>query len=213
MRLSTEQIAHLTATATCSSRPVQPRGNALADLRRARAVRAPRGLQRARRAPMRCARISPPTSTASPSKLARHPRMVEPVQDLFGEKLYMHQFKINGKMAFEGRRLAVAPGLRHLEERRPDAHRTRHERGDLPGRRQRLQRAADVHPWAATRRAWSTRSTTTTTSYPLWTVDNDLIRQLVERAGGKNGGIVSPTGPAGSMISSTPAWCTPRRAT
>jgi ectoine hydroxylase len=35
-------------------------------------------------------------------KLARHPRMVEPVEDLFGEKLYMHQFKINGKMAFEG---------------------------------------------------------------------------------------------------------------
>src|SRR4051794_7366003 len=31
------------------------------------------------------------------AKLARHPRMIEPVQDLFGEKLYMHQFKINGK--------------------------------------------------------------------------------------------------------------------
>ncbi len=40
----------------------------------------------------------------------------------------------------------------------------------------------------------------TTTSYPLWTVDNDLIAQLVERAGGKNGGIVRPKGPAGSMI-------------
>ena len=40
----------------------------------------------------------------------------------------------------------------------------------------------------------------TTTSYPLWTVDNDLISQLVARAGGKNGGIISPTGPAGSMI-------------
>ena len=33
--------------------------------------------------------------------LARHPRMIEPVQDLLGEALYMHQFKINGKMAFE----------------------------------------------------------------------------------------------------------------
>jgi ectoine hydroxylase len=50
----------------------------------------------------------------------------------------------------------------------------------------------------------------TTTSYPLWTVDNNLIRQLVDRAGGKGGydadgryqpqGIVSPKGPAGSMI-------------
>jgi hypothetical protein len=36
------------------------------------------------------------------ARLARHPRMVEPVEELLGEKLYMHQFKINGKMAFEG---------------------------------------------------------------------------------------------------------------
>jgi ectoine hydroxylase len=40
----------------------------------------------------------------------------------------------------------------------------------------------------------------TTTSYPLWTVDNTLISQLVSRAGGKHGGMVSPQGPAGSMI-------------
>ena len=36
------------------------------------------------------------------AKLARHPRMVQPVKQLLGEPLYMHQFKINGKMAFEG---------------------------------------------------------------------------------------------------------------
>src|SRR5882762_5412715 len=36
------------------------------------------------------------------AKLARHPRMVEPIMQLFGEELYMHQFKINGKMAFDG---------------------------------------------------------------------------------------------------------------
>src|SRR5689334_6716557 len=36
------------------------------------------------------------------AKLARHPRMVEPVMQLFGEGVYMHQFKINGKMAFDG---------------------------------------------------------------------------------------------------------------
>jgi ectoine hydroxylase len=49
-----------------------------------------------------------------------------------------------------------------------------------------------------------------TTSYPLWTVDNELIRQLVARAGGPGRydaagrhvprGIVSPKGPAGSML-------------
>ena len=36
------------------------------------------------------------------AKLARHPRMIKPVEDLLGESLYIHQFKINGKMAFEG---------------------------------------------------------------------------------------------------------------
>ncbi|MBJ7421148.1 MAG: phytanoyl-CoA dioxygenase family protein, partial [Rhodoferax sp.] len=36
------------------------------------------------------------------AKLGRHPRMIEPVEMLLGEKLYMHQFKVNGKMAFEG---------------------------------------------------------------------------------------------------------------
>ncbi len=36
------------------------------------------------------------------ARLARHPRMIEPVVALFGEPVYMHQFKINGKMAFDG---------------------------------------------------------------------------------------------------------------
>ena len=30
------------------------------------------------------------------ARLARHPRMVEPVQSLFGEPVYMLQFKVNG---------------------------------------------------------------------------------------------------------------------
>ena len=36
------------------------------------------------------------------AKLARHPRMVEPVKQVYGEDVYMHQFKINGKAAFDG---------------------------------------------------------------------------------------------------------------
>jgi ectoine hydroxylase len=36
------------------------------------------------------------------AKLGRHPRMIEPVQQIFGNALYMHQFKINGKAAFDG---------------------------------------------------------------------------------------------------------------
>ncbi len=134
------------------------------------------------------------------SRLARHPRMVEPVQALFGEPVYMHQFKINGKMAFEGdvwqwhqdygtwlnddlmpteRAMNVAIFLDDVNE----------YNGPLmfiPGSHKKgvIEAGHDL----------------TTTSYPLWTIDKDLIRQLVERAGGRQGGIVSPKGPAGSMI-------------
>jgi ectoine hydroxylase-related dioxygenase (phytanoyl-CoA dioxygenase family) len=34
--------------------------------------------------------------------MAHHPRLVEPMQQLFGEGVYVHQFKINAKAAFEG---------------------------------------------------------------------------------------------------------------
>src|SRR5260370_29396959 len=34
--------------------------------------------------------------------LGSHPRLIEPLQDLFGEPVYMHQFKINAKAAFDG---------------------------------------------------------------------------------------------------------------
>src|SRR5271166_7138595 len=33
--------------------------------------------------------------------LGAHPRLIQPVEQLFGEKLYMHQFKINAKAAFD----------------------------------------------------------------------------------------------------------------
>ncbi len=135
------------------------------------------------------------------ARLARHPRMVRPVQQLLdGEALYMHQFKVNGKMAFEGdvwqwhqdygtwlnddlmpepRAMNVAIFLDEVNEFNgplmfiPGSHR----RGVI-----------EAH------------HDLSTTSYPLWTVDNALIAQLVERAGGRDGGIVAPKGPAGSMI-------------
>lgn len=134
------------------------------------------------------------------ARLARHPRMVEPVMDLFGEAVYMHQFKINGKMAFEG-----------------DVWQWHQDYGTwLNDDMMPTERAMNVAiflddvnafngplmfiPGSHKKGVVDARHDLTTTSYPLWTVSNDLIAQLVERAGGKNGGIVSPTGPAGSMI-------------
>jgi ectoine hydroxylase len=134
------------------------------------------------------------------ARLARHPRMIEPVQSILGEALYMHQFKINGKMAFAGdvwqwhqdygtwlnddlmpsdRAMNIAVFLDDVNE----------FNGPLmfiPGSHKKgvIEAGHDL----------------TTTSYPLWTISNALIEQLVERAGGRNGGIVAPIGPAGSML-------------
>ena len=134
------------------------------------------------------------------ARLGRHPRMIEPVEDLLGEKLYMHQFKINGKMAFEGdvwqwhqdygtwknddlmpteRAMNIAIFLDEVNE----------FNGPLM-----------FIPGSHKKGVVDARHDLTTTSYPLWTVDNALITQLVNRAGGSKGGIVSPKGPAGSMI-------------
>jgi ectoine hydroxylase len=144
------------------------------------------------------------------ARLARHPRMVEPVQELLGEALYMHQFKINGKMAFEG-----------------DVWQWHQDYGTwLNDDAMPTERAMNVAiflddvtdfngplmfiPGSHKKGVVDAKHDLTTTSYPLWTVDNALITQLVERAGGKGrfdaegryvpGGIVSPKGPAGSMI-------------
>ena len=139
--------------------------------------------------------------TSAPfARLARHPRMVQPVMDLLGEELYMHQFKINGKMAFEG-----------------DVWQWHQDYGtwlndDLMPTERAMNVAIfldDVNefngplmfiPGSHKKGVLEAQHDTRTTSYPLWTVDDALIRQLVERAGGKHGGIVSPKGPAGSMI-------------
>jgi L-proline 4-hydroxylase len=129
------------------------------------------------------------------ARLARHPRMIDPVVQMFGEPVYMHQFKINGKMAFDGdvwqwhqdfgtwknddempepRAMNVAIFLDAVNE----------FNGPLmfiPG----------SHKLGVIDAAHDT----STTSYPLWTIDHATIRALVDR-----GGIVAPKGPAGSMI-------------
>jgi len=130
------------------------------------------------------------------SLLARHPRLIVPGMQLLGsDKLYMHQFKINAKAAFDGavwqwhqdyatwyeddqmpepRAMNIALFLAEANEFNgplmfiPRSH-----------RRGRLQASHDV----------------TTTSYPLWTIDNETIARLVEE-----GGIVAPKGPPGSLV-------------
>jgi ectoine hydroxylase len=133
-------------------------------------------------------------------RLARHPRMIEPVQSVLGEALYMHQFKINGKMAFEG-----------------DVWQWHQDYGTwLNDDMMPTDRAMNIAiflddvnafngplmfiPGSHKKGVIDASHDLATTSYPLWTISNDLIAQLVERAGGRNGGIVAPTGLTGSML-------------
>ena len=134
------------------------------------------------------------------AKLARHPRMITPVENLLGEKLYMHQFKINGKMAFDG----------DVWQWHQDYGTWKND--DLMPTERAMNIAIfldDVNefngplvfiPGSHKKGVIDAKHDTSTTSYPLWTLDNQQVSELINRAGGKNGGMVSPHGPAGSMI-------------
>lgn len=129
------------------------------------------------------------------AKLGRHPRMIEPVRQILGEDVYMHQFKINGKQAFDGDvwQWHQDFGTWHRDDGMPEARamnvavfldEVNEFNGPLyfiPGSHREGVVAAghDVQ----------------TTSYPLWTLDNDKVRELATR-----GGLVAPRGPAGSML-------------
>jgi ectoine hydroxylase len=129
------------------------------------------------------------------ARLARHPRMVEPIKDLFGEDVYMHQFKINGKMAFDGDvwQWHQDYGTWKSDDQMPEARAMNvaiflDEVNEFNGP---LMFIPGSHKLGVLDAAHDTA----TTSYPLWTINNDVIRKLVDR-----GGIVAPKGPAGSMI-------------
>jgi len=129
------------------------------------------------------------------AKLARHPRMVEPVTQLFGEDVYMHQFKINGKVAFDGDlwQWHQDYGTWQADDLMPEPRAMNiaiflNEVNEFNGP---LMFIPGSHKLGVVDAAHDT----TTTSYPLWTIDQDTIRKLVAR-----GGIVAPKGPAGSLI-------------
>jgi ectoine hydroxylase len=129
------------------------------------------------------------------AKLARHPRMVEPIRQLFGEDLYMHQFKINGKAAFDGDvwQWHQDYGTWRADDQMPEARAMNiaiflDEVNEFNGP---LMFIPGSHKLGVLDAAHDTA----TTSYPLWVINNETIGKLVDR-----GGIVAPKGPAGSMI-------------
>jgi ectoine hydroxylase len=129
------------------------------------------------------------------ARLARHPRMVEPVKQLFGEDVYMHQFKINGKAAFDGDvwQWHQDYGTWRADDQMPEARAMNvaiflDEVNEFNGP---LMFIPGSHKLGVL----DAEHDVATTSYPLWVINKDTITKLVER-----GGIVAPKGPAGSMI-------------
>jgi ectoine hydroxylase len=129
------------------------------------------------------------------ARLARHPRMVDPIVQLFDEPVYMHQFKINGKMAFDGDvwQWHQDYGTWKNDDEMPEPRAMNvaiflDEVNEFNGP---LMFIPGSHKLGVIDAAHDT----STTSYPLWTIDHETIAKLVGR-----GGIVAPKGPPGSMI-------------
>jgi ectoine hydroxylase len=127
--------------------------------------------------------------------LGAHPRMIDPVEQIFGEKVYMHQYKINAKSAFTG----------DVWQWHQDYGTWKRDDG-MP-----LPRAMNIAIFLdevmpingplmlvpKSQHAGDLKAShdLETTSYPLWTLDEETVTRLV-----KEGGIVAPTGKAGGML-------------
>lgn len=128
-------------------------------------------------------------------RLGAHPRLLEPVMQLVDGPVYMHQFKINGKAAFDGdvwqwhqdygtwarddlmpepRAMNIALFLEEVTE---------------------FNGALMFIPRSHKAGVIEAGHDTLTTSYPLWTLDKETVTRLAQE-----GGMVAPKGKAGSVL-------------
>src|SRR6266540_1612622 len=124
--------------------------------------------------------------------MAHHPRLVEPLQQMFGEGVYVHQFKINAKAAFEG----------DVWQWHQDYGTWARDDGMPEPRAMNISIFLDeVLPingplmWIPKSHQHGTLAAghdKSTTSYPLWTLDQETVTRLAHE-----GGIVAPTGKPG----------------
>ena len=127
--------------------------------------------------------------------LGAHPRLIEPLEQVWGEKVYMHQFKINAKSAFSGEvwQWHQDFGTWHRDDGMPEPRAMNiavflDEVMPINGPLMLVPRSHKHGTLAA-------GHDTATTSYPLWTLDNDAVKRLVDE-----GGIVAPTGKRGGVL-------------
>ena len=133
--------------------------------------------------------------------MAHHPRLVEPLQQLFGEGVYVHQFKINAKAAFEG----------DVWQWHQDYGTWARDDGMPQARAMNIAVFLDevmpingplfLIPKSHKQGVFAAGHDKLTTSYPLWTLDKETVTRLAQEAAGPDGvGIVAPTGKPGSVL-------------
>ncbi len=128
-------------------------------------------------------------------RLGRHPRLVEPVMQLLDGPVYMHQYKVNAKVAFDG---AVWQwhqdyGTWSRDDLMPEARAMNialfvDEVTEFNG-------PLWIIPGSHREGVYEAGHDIETTSYPLWTLDKAKVSELAER-----GGIYSAKGAAGSVL-------------
>jgi len=127
--------------------------------------------------------------------LGRHPRLIEPVMQILGGPVYMHQYKINAKAAFDGEvwqwHQDYGTWKRDDEMPEPRAMNIAVFLDDVTAANGPLLFLPGSHKQGVLDAGHDLE----TTSYPLWTLDRATVSRLAER-----GGCVAPTGPAGSVL-------------
>ena len=114
--------------------------------------------------------------------LAHHPRLVEPLRQYFGEDVYVHQFKINAKAAFEG----------DVWQWHQDYGTWARDDGMPEPRAMNIAVFLDevlpingplmVIPKSHQHGTLAAGHDKSTTSYPLWTLDNETVTRLCAEA-------------------------------
>ena len=128
-------------------------------------------------------------------RLGRHPRLIDPVMQLLDGPVYMHQYKINAKAAFDG----------DVWQWHQDYGTWKRDDGMPEPRAMNIAIFLDdvtaangpllFIPGSHEQGVLDAGHDLETTSYPLWTLDRETVSELAER-----GGCVAPTGPAGSVL-------------
>ena len=127
--------------------------------------------------------------------LGRHPRLIQPIEQLFGEPVYMHQFKVNAKAKFDG----------DVWQWHQDYGTWKRDDGMPEPRAMNISVFLDevfpfngplmLIPKSHKHGVFEAGHDLATTSYPLWTLDNKKVERLVEE-----GGLVAPTGKPGTVL-------------